>query len=272
LADLERSAVDFAPRLVAVEDNLRHGGPPPVAEAPTANVAQPPAIPSASLAPLVERVERLEAEAEALRRAMPAEGTVLHLAERVDAAEKAVRDIGAQHASAQALLLVIGQLRDAVDRGDPFPMELRAARRVAAPEDDAALTALSSGAESGIPRKDRLAAMFPSLADDILRAARADNQAGFWRRAVGRLSQVVSLRRIDGQGNGPEAVLGRAEAQLADGRLNEAVRQLAGLQGPAAEAATPWVGAAEQRLAADRALSELAASVAARTAQDGEPR
>lgn len=214
-------------------------------------------------------VTRLHGEVDGLRHAMPPEGTILRLAERAEAAEKASRDIAAQRQSAEALLLVVGQLRDAVNRGDPYEAELRAARRVAPPEETPVLDGLAGGAAHGIVRRDVLIAGFPKLADKLVRASVAPPDGDFWQRAVGRLTALVSIRRVDGQGDSAAAIVARTEARVKEGDLAKAVQELSALRDEPARLAEPWVDGASARIAADRSLSELAAAAAAQTAKSG---
>jgi hypothetical protein len=213
-------------------------------------------------------VDRLREQLDSLRRAMPPEGTILRLAERAEAAEKEVRQVAAQRASAQALLLVVGQLRDAIDRGDPYQSELRAARRVATAEDAQLLEPLAAGAATGIARKAALVEGFPTLASDIVRSAYAPVEGDLWQRAVNRLTRLISIRRIDGQGDGPAAIVARAETRARAGELAKAADELSALKGAPAEVAAKWIDQAKARADADRVLSELAASAAAQTAKN----
>ena len=211
-------------------------------------------------------VIRLTGEMESLRRAIPPEGTILRLAERAELAEKAVRDVSAQQQSQQALLLVLGQLREAVNHGDPFDVELRAARRIAPVENAVQLDALAPYAERGIPRRETLLETFPAASKEILITASVPNEESLWRRIRYKLASLISLRRVDGIGDGPNAVVARAEAQVKMAALDKATQELAALQGPPAAAAAPWTTAANSRVIADRALSELSANLLAQTA------
>ncbi len=284
LTTLQRAIDDLNPRLSALErQQSRETGNDPALAAHTlsqriaaleAQTRDPTADPR--VATLTEQndrlaadVTRLSGEVDALRRAMPPEGTILRLAEQAQAAEKTAREIASRHQSAQALLLVVGQLREAVDRGDPFEPELRAARRVAPPDDAAVLDALSADAPAGVSRKDSLIAAFPALANDIIRAALVPADGDFWQRTLNKLSSVVSIRRIDGKGDSVAAVVARAESQIKQRDLAKAVQELAALQGAPARVAAPWMKAAGARVAADRALSELSAAAAAETAKSG---
>lgn len=206
---------------------------------------------------------RTHDDVEKLRNALPPEGLILRLAERAESAEKAAREISSQHAQAQALLLVVGQLRDAVDRGDPYEYELRAVRRVAPPEEEAQLDALERGSAAGLPRRASLLNSLPLLAPTILRAGILPENGSIWQRAVARLASLVTVRRIDGTGSDTASVLARAQAAARDGDLAKAVQELSALDGSAAEAAAPWLKDAQARLAVDKALSMLSADAMA---------
>ncbi|HLN22915.1 MAG TPA: mitofilin family membrane protein, partial [Patescibacteria group bacterium] len=215
-----------------------------------------------------EDLTRLNGAIDGLRRAMPPEGTILRLAERAEQAEKAVRDVAAQQQSAQALLLVVGQLREAIDRGDPYDIELRAARRIAPAEEAPSLDALTASASTGVARRDALVADFPALASAIVRAEFAPD-GNFWQRALNKLTALVNIRRIDGTGADTAAIVARAEARVKDGDLAKAVQELSALQGAPAQVAAPWLKSAGARVAADRTLSQLAATAAAQTVAKG---
>ncbi len=237
-------------------------------------LADPAADPR--LAPLARSVEETRAETgtlkndvAALRDAIPPAGTILRLAERADAAEKVAKEIASRHAQTQALLLVVGQLRDAVDRGDPYDMELQAARRVAAADLSPLLDSLAATAATGLPRRATLLDSFAVLAPAIYNAGLAPDSGDLWHRALHKLAGMITIRRIDGIGNDTAAVLARAERDLHANALEKAVQDLQPLQGAPAAVAAPWLRDAKARLAADKALSQLTAAAIAKTAQPG---
>lgn len=201
---------------------------------------------------------KLESEIAELRRSIPDQGILLRLTERVDALARA-------EAAGQALLLTVGQLRDAVDRGDHFSAELTATRRLAQGDENTMLDAFADGAETGIPRRDQLLRDFQPLSDKLLQHESEVEGAGFWQGIVSHLRKVISLRRMDGKGNDAEAVLGRTEAAFKEGDWDKAVEDMRALPGPFEAMADDWIKGARLRLAADRALSQLAASAAARS-------
>jgi hypothetical protein len=285
LTQLERAIDDINPRLVAVERELgRYAGgveSAGLAQSLGQKVAALEAQAHAPLADprigaLADRSDRLSADVtrlitdvQALRGAIPPEGTILRLAERAEAAEKEARELAQQHASAQALLLVVGQLRDAVNRGDPYLYELQAARRIASKDDIAQIDALAPSATEGVLRKESLLSRFPKIAKDAVRAELLPADEGLWQRTLHKLVALVDIRPIDGQGTGTAAVVARAEGGIKEGNLTKAVQELSALKGRPSEVVAPWLKSAQDRLTVDHALSALSASMAAQTAKSG---
>jgi hypothetical protein len=208
---------------------------------------------------------KLEGQIADLRRAIPSEGLILRLTERVEAAERAERELNQTQAAASALLLTIGQLRDAVDRGDRFAPELAAARQMAKGDDNSLLDSFAPGADTGIARREQLLRDFGPLREKLLQQEADSEEPGFWHAIERHLRKVVSIRRMDGQGNDAEAVLGRTDTAFKEGDWDKAIESLRALPGPYLATADDWLRQARLRLAADRALSQLAAAAAART-------
>ncbi len=199
--------------------------------------------------------------------------TVLRLADRIEAAESAVRQAESRTQAAQALLMTVGQLREAVFNGQSFDEELRAVKAVAPDDADVArsLQALQPLAAKGVATRTALAARFGELAPDIVRADFGPEAEGWLRQTIQRLTSVVTVRRTEGDvaGESVAAIVARAEAALDQGDLAGAVNELSALQGPAAETAAPWLNAAKARLAAETALSDLSAHAVAVTEARG---
>ncbi|MBW7851834.1 MAG: hypothetical protein H3C38_15180 [Rhodospirillales bacterium] len=254
---------DLARRIAVLEEQAQASGKGPTSET------------VASLASDAERLGRELAElresVETLRKTAADAGAVLRLSQRVEAAETAAREAAAQRGSAQALLLAVGQLREAVNRGEPFAAELRALGAILDGDDAAGgeLEKLARHAAQGIPTRSRLIAAFPDLAGRIVRAGLGPDRDGWWRQTVQRLASLVTIRRTEGEAadRSTAAVVARAEAKLATGDLAGAVAELGALEGPALETAGPWMADARARVAADRALSDLTSEAVAVTAR-----
>lgn len=219
--------------------------------------AGPPAIEIDSISKQVADLKRNSADAAA----------VLRLAERLEQAEAAIRELQARRASAATLLLAVGQLREAVTAGRPFEAEWRAARVLAGEDGESLglLDQLKDHAAVGIPTRSALLGRFDVLAPALIRAEILPEGEGWWRRTADRLLSLVTIRREDGAAVGANAaaVVGRAQAAAGRGDLGGALTELGALGAGPAEAAAPWMAEARARQAADRALSQLAAQAVA---------
>jgi hypothetical protein len=170
-----------------------------------------------------------------------------------------------------ALLISLGQLRDAVDRGDNFVSEMAVVRLQAPSDELALLDNFAAGAESGIARREQLRSRFAALSESLLAQEYDRAQIGFWPSLRAHLHRIVRIRRIDGMGNDVEAILARTEMAIKADDWDKALLEMSALSGPFATTAESWVHQVELRLAADRALSRLTALAAARSSQAPSP-
>jgi hypothetical protein len=86
-------------------------------------------------------------------------------------------------------------------------------------------------------------------------------------RAFYAFSRVVSVRRTDTQGVGPDAVLAGAERKADDGDLEGAVALLDTLPEPARARLSAWREKAVRRIEIDRHIAGLRAQAIANLAQ-----
>jgi hypothetical protein len=213
---------------------------------------------------LAEKTDRLADQVGKLNGASGDAAEMEKLVTRAEAAAQSAHDSAAKRQSAEALLIVAGQLRDAIERGGPYAAELAAARKVAPPSAGPALDALIANAETGVQRQSQLVESFPAVAAAVTRTSLipAPNN-GFWDRLEHEAATLVSVRRVDGQGSDAASAAARAEKALRAGDLFGAVRELGALDGAPAEAAKTWLTAARARLAAEQGLADLTAATAA---------
>jgi hypothetical protein len=164
-------------------------------------------------------------------------------------------------ARAEALAMAAAQVRAATQTSQPFGEEVQAMRGLGAddPAVGQAIETLSAHAQSGVPSRARLAERFSQLSGDIARAGAVGDEGSWTDQALSKVNALISIRRPAGeaQGDGPSAVVSRAEARLDEGDLKGAVDELSTLQGPAAETARPWLDDARARLAVDEAAAAL---------------
>ncbi|WP_312166423.1 mitofilin family membrane protein [Phenylobacterium sp.] len=201
---------------------------PPAEPAPLAPPAPPPAAPDAASGSAVsQRLEALESDRSRL-------------------------------ASASASALAASALLQAAQGSRPFATEVKAMAAIAPSLD---LGALQAEAERGAPSRAALAASFPDYAARAASAARAPGEgAGVLARVGHALSRVVALRRVgEAPGDGPDAILARAERQIEDGDVVGALAVLDALPADAKDALGPWRDRAERRAKIDREIARIRA-------------
>ena len=216
---------------------------------------------------IAEQLDTLDKQVAELKRTSADAAAVLRLTDRVEKVEAGFRDMQARRSSASALMLAVGQLREALAKAMPYDAELRAVKALAGqdPEVGNALEAVRPRAVTGIPTFPVLTARFHGLAPAIVRADVLPVEQDWWRQTLDRLASLVTLRREGGEaaGTSSAAIVARAEAALAQGDLAGAVSEAEQLQGGPADQAANWLADAKARLAADKAVSELTAHVVA---------
>ncbi len=176
----------------------------------------------------------------------------------------------ASDSATQALVLAIGQLRVAVDAGQPYAQPLASLQALSAGIDETAgdLAALAAGAPTGIADRDALKSDFPAMAQEVRDAVLLPADARWWDQAIAKVEGLVTVRPAPGEVDGEDvgAVLARAEGRLETNDLTGAVAAIALLEGDAAAASAPWRQRAETRLAAETALGNLTSFAIARLA------
>jgi len=194
--------------------------PPPVAAPPT-----PPA--GADSAALADRVARLESAA----------------SQTDDAAAKA---------------LAAAALSVAAEGSAPFDQDLAVFGRLAPGDPD--LRALAPLAAMGAPSRAALAASFPDFASAAAAAAhQPPHDADFLAKVIGRLEQVVIIRRVGPGATGVDAVLYKAQGEAASGDLDSAIAALSALPPAAAAPLARWTDAAKRRIEIDQRIAQVRA-------------
>jgi len=192
---------------------------------------------------------KLKPEISALERRLGAIETMLpSLAEEIDAENAQTKRAN--------LAIAFSGLREAVNAGRPFATELTTMSALSPDSDD--LADLIEYEDTGIPTAPMLTASFGLLRDEAL-AAPSDSEPDLLGRLLGSAQSLVKVRRIGErtEGNGPDAILARAGAQLKAGKLHEAVKEVEQLDGPPARIFGPWIDDALTRLDANSALQRL---------------
>ena len=183
--------------------------------------------------------------------------------DRLEAAEAeaaALQENAAATARAATVRAAQSRLMAALDAGGPFaaPLaDLAEARGEDLPE------ALTANAESGVPTLADLRVAFPEAARAALTETSKDalgEDAGAMDRIGAFLKAQTGARSLQPrEGDSPDAILSRAEAALADGRVEDALGLIGQLPEAGQDAMADWRAMADTRLAALAAAASLTA-------------
>lgn len=184
---------------------------------------------------------------------LPAAADVASLSTRLDRLE-AGQERTVQAASAA---LATAALVQAAQTSRPFVGELSAVETLLPQAGDVA--ALRRVAQTGAPTRSALAAEFPAAAAHAIAAARTPGEdAGVIDRIRHALGSIVTIRRTDYvKGDGPHAILARAEAMTREGDIEGALAELDALSPAARDALSAWRTKAERRAEVDRRVSNI---------------
>jgi hypothetical protein len=168
-------------------------------------------------------------------------------------------DRSAATAKSGALAIAFANLNEAVSAGRPYAAELAAVQPLL--PDAADIGDLAAHAAAGIPTLPELAQQFADLAD---KAAPPPEAGGsFVDSVIASAKSAITIRRIDATatGNAPDAVMARAEDDLAQGELDDAVTEVDSLPPDVRDAFVGWLEKAHARLDADETLAKLQGAV-----------
>jgi len=164
-------------------------------------------------------------------------------------------------ADAIALTVASGQLRRAIERGQPYPEVLATLREVSG--DDATLDELAAGlaahADTGVATREDLLFAFPETAQAILDNAPTGAENNIVDQILDRAQRIVRVRRVgtDVPEDSLDGRVARAEVSLKDGDVAGAIAALDGLEGASAEAAASWLAKARAHVAARDAADKV---------------
>jgi hypothetical protein len=165
-------------------------------------------------------------------------------------AEATARATEAAEAAASAQrAMALDRLRDAAASGAGFEAELAALA-------DPAMTAALSAQAAGVATLATLQADFPNLVREALDVVRADDgEDGWGARMMDFLSAQTGARPLTPQeGTTPEAILSRADFAVTEGRLADALAEIATLPPDVQAVFADWTTQATARVTVDAAL------------------
>jgi hypothetical protein len=230
--------------------------------------ARAPASPSPAEQPLKAEDQRLMTALQTLTTRLDAMGSDMAARDgRIASIEAASKAATAQNVVAgtgsrgNALVVAVGQLRDALSRSTPFAAQLASLNSVAAGNGAVAqaIAPLAEHAKDGIPTRALLRQRFSAVVTRATRVALVSRDTGWLDRTLAQLSSVVSVRRVgdDVVGDSPQAVLARAEARVQADDLAGALVELAKLTGAPKKSVAGWRQNAAARLTADKSVAAL---------------
>ena len=203
------------------------------------------------------------------------------LSDRTAALEKSVQGVvqgdAARQESAQRVVLALElqNLRRALDSGQNFSGQLADVKKVAGNTVD--LSALESLKETGVPSLADLTKDFRSAADNAIDADAEPDNATVVDRLWAGAKSVVRVRRVDlkPDDKSTEAIVGRMQVALNDGRLPDVLEAAKELSPKAQDAARPFLDKVAARVSVDKALadleSQLKTSIATGSQQTAKP-
>jgi hypothetical protein len=256
LSGLEGSFADLQARIAALEEAPAQPAPDLSAldtldQRLAAIEAMPATGGEASTAALAAKLAELERRLASLPTEAVDTTEVDAALARLEAAEAeatARATAAAEAAAAAELALALDRLRAAAASG-PFEAELQALG-------DADLTAALAPHAAGVATVAELQAAFPDLVRTALDVARAaEGDTGWAARVTDFLAAQTGARPLSPQtGNTPAAILSRADFAVTEGRLADALAEIATLPPDVQAVFADWSARANARLAVDTAL------------------
>ncbi len=212
---------------------------------------------------LAQRLDGIKGEVEERLQGVAKAADVSALATKLAALERdlqgflkgeADRSAGAQQV---VLALELANLKRAIDRGEPYAAEVAQAKKVGGPAVN--FSALERYALEGVPTAPELAKAFRRTANAMLDAEAEPADASLLDRLLAGARGIVRVRKAGHAADDAsvEAVVGRMEAALKDGRLAEVLANAKKLPPKAALASEDWVRKVEARHAVDQAMADV---------------
>lgn len=209
------------------------------------------------------RVEALEREIETLRDStleQTKQGRSLaDMLARVQTEQSDARAEAASASSVAEAALALSAIEAASRRGEPFESDYRALRS-ALPALDG-VRALGPLAAEGVPTLAELTDSYAAAADAARRTVPTED-SGRWGWINKFFGGAVTVRKADGSGTDPFALLSRASEALEKGDLEDAVSYTVRLGGPPGTAMSGWTEDAKRRITLETSLEAVRLALA----------
>jgi hypothetical protein len=208
-------------------------------------------------ADLLNRLSRIENDLASIRHSIPDSNSILQLSQSAQSAEKLAREITSHHESSQAMFLALGQLRAAINRGDPFSLELSTLKSIGGDGIQEIVQSFEPYASKGISTNQSLINRFYPLSESMMDEVINKEENNFWHKILMRLSKFFIIRRVDGGGYSAFDVMGRAEKNIQLGKLEEAANELRYFPILTSQQANQWIEDVKIKIDLDKKISKL---------------
>lgn len=163
---------------------------------------------------------------------------------------------------AAAMLITFSQLRDSLNREEPFEDDLVLLEKLAGeknPELQAAIDRLAPHADDGVLTAKGLSGEFKGLAGDIVVSSLKGEDISFKEKARARIGNLMQVEK-EGElvtGTETQMTVSKAQKMLDDGDIQGAIIELQKLDGEAAQTAQPFIEQAQVSLLAEKVQEML---------------
>jgi hypothetical protein len=212
---------------------------------------------------------RTEVEGQLKSAAKPADvsSAVAPVAAKVSALEQSVQSVVRTEEDRQTsaerivLSLELGDLKRAMDRGGSYTAELAPIKKRGSVKAD--LSAIERYQHDGVPTQAELVRSFRSVANAILDADAEQPDASVVERLLSGARSIVRVRKVTHPAGdrSTEAVVGRMETALKEGRLDDVLAEAKTLPPRAAVPADDWLRKVEARQSVDKAIAAIDAEL-----------
>jgi len=159
------------------------------------------------------------------------------------------------------LSLELASLKRAMDRGDPFTVELAAVKKAAGDRADLKLNLLplERHMREGVPTASDITKSFRKVSNAMLDAEAEPADASIVDRLLSGARSIVRVRKAGPRADDTslEATITRMDSALKEGRLAEVLEQGKKLPPKASLVADDWLRQVEARQAVDQAMADI---------------
>lgn len=216
---------------------------------------------------LTQRLDTLKGEVEERLRGAAMAADLAPVTAKLAALERDAHSFAKSEADRVAsaahmlLALELASLKRAIDRGESFSDELARAKKVAGASLN--LAPLERHMREGVPTTQELVQSFRKTANAMLDSEAEPADASLLDRLMSGARSIVRVRKSGHAADDVslEAVIGRMEGALKEGRLAEVLAQAKKLPPKAALAGEDWIRKVEARQAVEQAIAEVEAQL-----------